>query len=277
MFHLIKGLIRASPRTRRWITGLLYEQMSRRFGDDRLTMMNFGYGAGDAGGHTLELAPEDEFNRFPIQLYHHVAARAALAGKEVLEVGSGRGGGARFLRSYLGPASVTGVELSASAVEFSRRVHRVPGLLFLQGDAEDLPLEDRSVDVVVNVESSHCYGSVSRFLSEVRRVLRPGGSLVLADVRDTGELEALRRALDEHGPSVPVEEEDITAGVMAALERTVAQKEELLAQVPWPLRGTLRDQSGAPGGVVHRAFREGRRRYLRVWRREPPASPRAPG
>ncbi len=47
---------------------------------------------------------------------------------------------------------------------------------------------------MINIESSHCYGSMTRFLSEVSRVLRPNGYLLLADLRGTDGVEVLHGA-----------------------------------------------------------------------------------
>ncbi|GIS42930.1 MAG: hypothetical protein Ct9H90mP15_09700 [Candidatus Neomarinimicrobiota bacterium] len=38
-----------------------------------------------------------------------------------------------------------------------------------------MPFDNDSYDVIINVESSHCYPSIPQFLSEVKRVLKPGG------------------------------------------------------------------------------------------------------
>jgi hypothetical protein len=57
---------------------------------------------------TLRLAETDEPDRHWIQLYHHVAGAVDLEKCTVLEVGSGRGGGASFIKRYLRPASVIG-------------------------------------------------------------------------------------------------------------------------------------------------------------------------
>ena len=94
----------------------------------------------------------------------------------------GRGGGASYLSRYLGPRSVTGIDISPRAIAFCRRVHDNPGLRFRVGDAERIPARDNSVDAVVNVEASFCYASLDRFLAEVTRVLRPGGRLHIADI-----------------------------------------------------------------------------------------------
>ena len=56
--------------------------------------MNYGYASQNM---TLELEKEDELERYPIQLYHYVASHSNVENKTVLEVGSGRGGGASYI------------------------------------------------------------------------------------------------------------------------------------------------------------------------------------
>jgi ubiquinone/menaquinone biosynthesis C-methylase UbiE len=46
---------------------------------------------------------------------------------------------------------------------------------------EKLPFPDESFDAVINVEASHAYPQLSRFLGEVARVLHPGGHFFYAD------------------------------------------------------------------------------------------------
>jgi len=62
--------------------------------------MNFGYTAHHQGREPLPLDPEDESHRYPLQLYHHVARSIDWEGRDVLEVSSGRGGGANFIMRY---------------------------------------------------------------------------------------------------------------------------------------------------------------------------------
>ena len=131
----------------------------------------------------LPLAASDEPNRFCIQLYHRTATQVDLSGKRVLEVSCGHGGGASYLVRTLRPASYTGLDLNPAGVDFCRKRHKLPGLDFVQGNAEDLPFADQSFDAVINVEASHHYPRFPRFLAEVARVLRPGGHFLYADFR----------------------------------------------------------------------------------------------
>jgi len=95
--------------------------------------MNYGYTAVAPDTDSLELAASDEADRFCIQLYERVAGAVDLRGSDVLEVGSGRGGGASYMKRYLGPATVVGADLSRRAVRLCNRYRAIPGLRFRPG------------------------------------------------------------------------------------------------------------------------------------------------
>lgn len=88
----------------------------------------------------LPLAASDERNRPCVQLYHRAATQADLNGGQVPEVSCGHGGGASYVVRTLGPASYTGLDLNADAIAFCRKRHTLPGLDFVHGDAQSLPL-----------------------------------------------------------------------------------------------------------------------------------------
>lgn len=140
-----------------------YDTLALLTRDRRFDFMNYGFSAIDPDAGSMALDEADEPFRYHIQLYHEVCRPVDLAGLDVLEVGSGRGGGAYVARRYLGAASVTGVELSPAAVDLSRQRFPDPALSFIAGDAERLPCPDATFDVLLNVESSHCYPNVGRF------------------------------------------------------------------------------------------------------------------
>jgi hypothetical protein len=75
---------------------------------------------------------------------------------------------------------VTGVETSAEAVVHAAKAYRSSNLRFVRGDARLLPLHDASVDAVVSFETIEHFDGQDRFLTEVRRVLRPGGCLIVS-------------------------------------------------------------------------------------------------
>jgi SAM-dependent methyltransferase len=94
----------------------------------------------------------------------------------VLEAGSGEGYGADMIAGVA--TKVIGVDYDTSAVEHVRA--RYPRVEMIQGNLADLPLEDASVDVVVNFQVIEHLWDQSQFLRECLRVLRPGGELLIS-------------------------------------------------------------------------------------------------
>src|SRR2546423_6913515 len=216
-----------SPRFRRVMMRTWYESLVVLDRDKQITFMNYGYSDLDPEAKTLALNDEDNVNRYAIQLYHHVATAIDLDDKDVVEIGSGRGGGAAYVARNLKPKSMVGIDISKNAVEFCNKSYASDRLTFSHGDAEHLPLVDKTVDAVINIESSHCYGSMDRFLNEVGRILRPGGVFLFADHRDHDKVTTLRRQLSEAGFET-VKETDITANVVRALELDNERKKQLI-------------------------------------------------
>jgi ubiquinone/menaquinone biosynthesis C-methylase UbiE len=240
----------------------IYELLAARVTRPEWAFMNYGYAPVTDEGPPLRLEPDDEVDRLCIQLYQHAVATGDLRGTDVLEVGCGRGGGSSFLSRYLGPRTVTGLDFSAKAVELCRRERRAPGLRFVRGDAQAMPFPDASFDAVVNVESSHCYGSMETFLAEVARVLRPGGALYLADLRGREGVARLRRQLEEC-PLTVVGVRDITAEVLEAMRRDNARKLALIdAWIPRVAHPLFRPFAGIEGTKNYTGFVTGEVRYL---------------
>jgi ubiquinone/menaquinone biosynthesis C-methylase UbiE len=225
--------------------------------------MNYGYASLDASEDPLVLHPDDEPNRSAIQLYYRVTSPIELRGREVLEVGCGRGGGSSFVKRYLCPRQMTAVDFSAKAINFCQETHNIDGLTFVQGDAEALTFDDESFDAVVNVESSHCYGSMPAFLREVKRVLRPGGHFLFADLRANEDCARLDAQLAATG-MVVLEKQDVTANVLEALRQDSERKSALIQRsVNTYLVGTFRQFAAIEGSQVFDGFESGTTKYLR--------------
>jgi ubiquinone/menaquinone biosynthesis C-methylase UbiE len=102
----------------------------------------------------------------------------------VVDVGCGTGTAAR-LAARRGPR-VVGVDPSGWKLRLARAitsVRRTAGISFLPGRAESLPLADASATVVWSMSAVHHWDDRARGVSEARRVLAPGGRLLLADHR----------------------------------------------------------------------------------------------
>lgn len=157
-----------------------------------------------------------------------------------------------------------GVDLSPEAIAWCRLHHGLTGLFFKQGRAEALPCADGSVDVVVNVESSHCYASVSRFLAEVARVLRPAGHLAFCDLRTSGGWLSLHRQFVASGLEV-VKVEGINAPVVRALDIIYeARARHVDARVPRIWRRLFRDFAASKDTTLYSMLKNGRLQYKTV-------------
>lgn len=122
--------------------------------------------------------------------------RRLTPGARVLEVGSGGGQLACALTADRPDLEWTGVDLSPHQVERARVRARAAGSspTFQQGDAMALdPHPDGTYDGVVSVASIKHWPDPARGLRECTRVLRPGGTLVVAEVDRGCTFEDARR------------------------------------------------------------------------------------
>jgi ubiquinone/menaquinone biosynthesis C-methylase UbiE len=271
-------LVRRTPAFRAWLQKtfwkLVYSVASRGTVERDTAFLNYGYAElGDDGDEASSRNRDGD--RFGIKLYERVTGGVDLIGKDVLEIGCGRGGGTAYLFETHRPRTMTGLDLARSAIARCRRDHARPGLTFLRGDAEALPFADASFDVVVNVESSHCYPDVPRFLGEVHRVLRTHGHLLLADVRhsDTStddttllphaDVKQLLSEL-EASPFAVLEQEDITPNVVRALQLDSPRRRESIAnRVPKALQQHALIFSAVEGSPLYESLASGEGTYLR--------------
>jgi SAM-dependent methyltransferase len=109
-----------------------------------------------------------------------VLSHAGLSdGAVVWDIGCGLGG-TLLAASRAGQMQLNGLNPSASQLAVAREA--VPQARFHQGTADGIPAEDASVDVVLSVEAAFHFPSRAHFVAEARRVLKPGGRLVLTDL-----------------------------------------------------------------------------------------------
>lgn len=249
-------LLGASPLLRRLLWRWWYGRLAKKFSDGGWTFMNYGF-VPPSGQPSPILSAADETDRLCIQLYHRVASPVDLAGLRVLEVGSGRGGGASYLARTHRPARVTGADFSPQAVALCRTRHSsVANLEFTVGDAERLPFPDASFDAVINVESSHCYGHIEKFFAEAARVLRPGGYFLYTDFRPVADMAALTALLDALPRWERIAHEDITTAVADAMAADDARKRALIREHVSPrFQHLFGEFAGLTDGQMYRGFR----------------------
>ncbi len=244
---------------RKSIWRLWYPFLTKRLHGEGVVFLNYAYETDPPMG--IPLAAEDETQRACAQLYHHVGSQVDLDGKKVLEVSCGHGGGASYLTRTFAPSHYTALDLNPTGIAFCRKRHAIAGLEFVQGDAEKLPFADGSFDAVVNVEASHCYPDFPRFLSEVARVLEPGGHFLYADFRFEGGIAEWENAIAKC-PLVIQGMSDIGRCVIRGLEQNSASSQALLdRRLPQFLHGLGRDFAGVKGSRVYNALVEGKLSY----------------
>ena len=194
----------------------------------------------------------------------HVSGRAATAelaeltelhsALEVLDVGCGIGGPARYLAGRYG-CRVTGIDLTAEFVRtatlLTERVGLAERVSFRAADALDLPFDDASFDLVWTQHAAMNIADRPRLYGEMARVLRAGGRLVAYDIvagsgeplhfpvpwADRSEIshlvtaEAMRRLLEAAGFSVQIWRDVSSLG----RDWTRARAERLATAEPGPL------------------------------------------
>ncbi len=152
-----------------------------------------------------------EEERVRLGLQHRVWRAAALdlwerarfgPGDTLLDVGAGPGYATRDLAELVGPqGTVIAVEISARFLEHLRN-QAIPNVVVLQGDAQELRLEDESIDGAYARWLFTFVASPERVVARVARALRPGAVFAIQDYVSYGAArlgppsEALKRVMD---------------------------------------------------------------------------------
>jgi thioesterase domain-containing protein/acyl carrier protein len=215
-------------------------------------------------------------NSSSIRLVHEVlGGYSPDAGCEVLDAGCGRGGTISQLQQHFSVERITGIDLSPRAIAFCKEHHGASNTSFLAADAEALPFPDQSFDVVLNIESSHSYPNIEAFYREMRRVLRPGGRFLYADLFPVEQWETLRTRLRAAGLTL-LHERDITTNVLRACDRVAASRIHAFAADNDAT--VMADFLAVPGSRLYNDMSSGRSSYriLQLARITTPSQRRPP-
>lgn len=111
-------------------------------------------------------------------LHRYAIAMELVKGKAVLDIACGEGYGANLLAQHA--AHVTGVDIDTLTVEKAKKKYPSKNLIFKQGTVSDIPCNDNFFDIVISFETLEHTDEHDKFISEVKRVLKPGGLFVIS-------------------------------------------------------------------------------------------------
>ncbi|HZS04799.1 MAG TPA: class I SAM-dependent methyltransferase [Blastocatellia bacterium] len=152
------------------------------------------WSAGDFGQIARSYAPGAE---------EFIARLAIKPGTRVLDVACGTGN-LSFPAARAG-AAVTGVDIAPNLIEQARARAAAEGLKiqFDEGDAEQLPYEDASFDLIVTMFGAMFAPRPEKVVAELRRVCRPGGRIAMANWTPTGFIGQMFKTTASHVPPPP--------------------------------------------------------------------------
>lgn len=112
-----------------------------------------------------------------------IAEHLPIRGARLLELGCGDAWMTRQIAESLRPGEIIATEVDQVQHQKNLQKRDLPGVRFLYAGAEDIPLEDASVDLVLMLKSLHHVplDSLDLALSEITRVLKPGGIAYISE------------------------------------------------------------------------------------------------
>ncbi len=236
-----------------------YNKLSRRLEDigvaDSSFFLNYGYLPIDANNESAFPIREGTFNVNSVRLVFEVVGSRDLNDCRVVEIGCGRGGNSALVAEKFN-AQVTGIDMSSEAIAFCSKTHTKASLDFKVGDALNIPLDDASCDAVLNIESSHSYGNLPKFLKEVRRICRPGAWFLHTDFLSPEDWDYVRSRLKAFG-FVTEDDRDITANVLASRDQASNNYEQVYGDGNARVANFL----ALPGSAIYEQMRAGLLEY----------------
>lgn len=113
----------------------------------------------------------------------------SVKGKMLLDVGCGNGIQTNYIFEKYSPGYIKAVDINAGNIDIARQeaeMKRIDRVEFTVDNAHFLAtVEDNSADFLINIESAFHYPDKVSFLKQIHRVLKPGGSFLIADILTT--------------------------------------------------------------------------------------------
>lgn len=158
------------------------------------------------------------------------------------------------------PGTIIGIDLCIASIAHCARTHDQGW--FCAGDAENLPFREDAFDVVLNVESSHCYPTINRFFDGVKRVLRPHGHFLYGDIFPVGSISGHKDYLRAIGFEL-LHEDDITENVLLSCDQIAPQRKQAYAGFEnKDIAKVISTFIAAPGSSTYDTLKSGAERFI---------------
>lgn len=147
------------------------------------------------GGERLESKSRLSRNN----LLEHLARYHMLPGDPsgiILDIGCGAGHGSNSLAKKYG--KVRGVDISEEAIAYAKENWALDNIEFKVGSAMDIPYPDNTFDAVAAFEVFEHLSDWRKFLSEIRRVLKPGGIVYISTPNKTLYSPGTKKPINPH-------------------------------------------------------------------------------
>jgi ubiquinone/menaquinone biosynthesis C-methylase UbiE len=156
-----------------------YTNINEFFESTNVNFMNHGY----YPSHDF-IKKEDIDFKNQLSLYLSLFDNLKIENKNILEIGCGRGGGIKGISKYFNFKEIHACDLNQENIKYCKTNNKT-NINFKVSNAEKLTYEDNYFDIVINVESSYNYENYPLFFNEVKRVLKPNGIFLYADLGTT--------------------------------------------------------------------------------------------
>jgi O-antigen biosynthesis protein len=140
-------------------------------------------------------------------LHRYAYAAQFVKDKVVLDIACGEGYGSEIMARSA--SRVYGVDIDKLSVEHAtKRYARTSNLSFAEGSCESIPLSDKAVDIVVSFETIEHTSEQDLFIREIKRVLKPGGFVIISSPEKAAYTVANEKGNPYHAKELTHEEFD---------------------------------------------------------------------
>ena len=262
-YEVYEWIMFRSDKPRRYLWRKFYNFIYWIEPSEELQMINYGYASYTESGKTLNLPQEMKAEQFSYQLYDYIfnSFYNVGKGKTVLDLCCGRGAGIAYLHKTYENRSSIGIDFSNRNIELCKKFQKSNSIKFTLADAEKLPLDNESVDVVICIESSHCFGNFKGVLNEVQRVLSKKGVFLLADFVGNSDKEDYESNFRDFLKLV--DKKDISENVLTALKLDTERRIKLIdRKVPFLMQRLMYRVAGIEGSSIYNQIEAGDTLYL---------------